>query len=111
MAVQDDVRRLSQLDSIYLGWTTQNSIGSPITSWYKGRVQQANDGTWVFRSISLDGTLIGFQLGVIYTNWTSMETPSVGITVQIGVVVQGIPGNPGSFVVILQQQLPQELTN
>jgi hypothetical protein len=49
MAVQDDVRRLSQLDSIYLGYNTQGMTNS-VTGWHKGRLQQANDGTWIFRS-------------------------------------------------------------
>src|SRR5262249_4598795 len=62
MAVPDDLRRLSQIDSIFLGWSAFGSTGS-VTSWYKGRVQQAADGGWIFRSISQDGSVIGYQLG------------------------------------------------
>jgi hypothetical protein len=67
MTVQDDLHRLGQLDGIYLGWSVQNTSagapGAPVTIWYKGRLQQANDGNWIFRSISADGTVVGFQLG------------------------------------------------
>ena len=55
MAVQDDVRRLSQMDSIFLGVTT-----GIITAWYKERVQQAN----------------GVQLGHVGQGWSSSEGPT-----------------------------------
>jgi hypothetical protein len=75
MAVQDDLRRLSQLDGIYLGWSVQGtaitSVPSALTSWYKGRVQEANDGTWTFRSVSSDGSVVGFQIGGSSLNWSS----------------------------------------
>jgi hypothetical protein len=106
MAVQDDVRRLSQLDSIYLGESI-NGVAAPITSWHKGRLQQANDGTWVFRSSSSDGAVVGFQLGPISPQWISTEAPSSGIQVTIPMTTMGAP--IGS--VYLQQQLPTELTN
>jgi hypothetical protein len=118
MAVQDDLRRLSQLDSIFLAWSI-SAGGNPVTSWYKGRVQQAADGAWIFRSISQDGSVVGYQLGFPTANWSSSETPSTGITVNISLIqtiivpvqppippIQTLLGN-----VILQQQLPPELTN
>jgi hypothetical protein len=96
MTVQDDLHRLGQLDGIYLGWSVQNTSagapGAPVTIWYKGRLQQANDGNWIFRSISADGTVVGFQLGPVSPSWTSNENPAVA-------------------TVYLQQQLPQEMTN
>ena len=106
MAVQDDLRRLSQLDSIYLG-ESLNGVAAPITSWHKGRLQQANDGAWVFRSSGSDGAVVGFQLGPISPQWTSTEAPSSGIQVTIPMTTMGAP--IGS--VYLQQQLPTELTN
>jgi len=118
MAVQDDVRRLSQMDSIFLGWNAVG-FGSPVTSWYKGRVQQAGDGTWIFRSISQDGSVVGYQLGFPTNNWSSDEQPSTGIRVFIQVtqtiVVPIQPPIPpiqlNIATVLLQQQLPNEMTN
>lgn len=123
MAVQDDLHRLSQLDGIYLGWSVQNisagAPGAPVTIWYKGRLQQANDGNWIFRSISADGTVVGFQLGPP-ANWTSNENPATGtsVTIPISVVMlQPAPNGVGVYVPVivatayLQQQLPQEMTN
>jgi hypothetical protein len=88
MTVQDDVRRLSQLDSIYLGQTLFGPVASSVTCWYKGRLQQANDGSWIFRSSSSDGAVAGFQLGPVRhqqdsVDWTSNETPSATITAGI----------------------------
>ena len=110
MAVQDDLRRLSQLDGIFLGWITPNNFGFGVTSWHKGRLQQANDSSWVFRSMSAEGTIVGFQLGFPAANWTSVETPSSGITVLIPLVVS-VPSQITLATVSLQQQLPQEMTN
>jgi len=114
MAVPDDLRRLSQVDSIFLGWSAFASTGS-VTSWYKGRVQQAADGGWIFRSISQDGSVIGYQLGSPTPNWSSGESPSTGIIVTIPIAIPPPPGIPPIPItlgnVILQQQLPPELTN
>src|SRR5215467_14717086 len=93
MAVQDDLRRLSHLDSIYLGTSlnpadaTSRFKGGSITGWYKGRLQQANDGSWIFRSISSDGIVVGFQLGPTNQSWTSSESPSAGIIVTIPIAM------------------------
>ena len=122
MAVQDDLRRLSQVDSIYLGYTVVNEIGYPFTSWFKGRLQQANDGNWIVRSVSQDGAIAGFQLGPVLPNWQSYEAPNTGIVVTIPITLQ-IPGQPGlpgpqgspfpmtTGTVTLGQQLPPDLTN
>jgi hypothetical protein len=67
------------------------------------------------------GTVSGFQLGVVTPGWTSSETPNTGITVTITLFLQ-VQGPQGPQdpqapiqvfvgVVVLQQQLPQELTN
>jgi hypothetical protein len=114
MAVQDDLRRLTQVDSIYLGCTVNNMWG-PFSSWFKGRLQQANDGSWIVRSISTDGAVSGFQLGQITQNWQSTETPNTGITVYIPIILN-IPTTAQTNEIIvgsinLCQQLPQELTN
>jgi hypothetical protein len=62
--------------------------------------------------MSFDGTIVGFQLGLVQPTWTSTETPIVGIQVTIPITqVITMPnvtlalGN-----VFLQQQLPMELT-
>src|SRR5215467_3726335 len=117
MAVQDDLRRLSHLDSIYLGTSlnpadaTSRFKGGSVTSWYKGRLQQANDGNWIFRSISLDGAVVGFQLGPADPGWPSSETPSTGIVVTIPLHTNTPPNFWNFASVSLQQQLPPELTN
>jgi hypothetical protein len=80
---------------------------SLIMTWYKGRLQQANDGNWIFRSISSDGTLVGTQLGPITNNWVSSESPATGVVVSITFAPQA----PFSMIYSLQQFLPQELTN
>jgi len=118
MAVLDDVRRLSQMDSIFLGQkSAETQLGGPqspgYTVWYKGRLQQSNDGGWIFRSISLDGTVVGFQLGLVDTFWTSTETPNTGIVVHIltTTMLSNAQGEyPLTIPLFLQQQLPQELT-
>jgi hypothetical protein len=120
MTVLDDLHRLAQLDSIYLGWSvpppTPQTV-TVITCWHKGRLQQSNDASWTFRSISADGTIVGFQLGLVAASWTSSETPAAGTTVTI-TIVQAVtvpaPINSiqlGIITVNLQQLLPQELTN
>jgi len=48
MTVQDDLRRLSELDSIYLGTSLMGYPAGSVTSWYKGRLQQANE-FWEYR--------------------------------------------------------------
>jgi|SRR6516165_7792436 hypothetical protein len=119
MAVEDDLRHLSQMDSIFLGWFA-SSVGpgsSTVVSWYKGRVQQANDGNWLFRSISSDGSVVGFQLGMQSASWASVETPATGIAVTIPIYQmimlpnQQVPSQLNVGSVVLRQQLPQELTN
>ena len=111
MAVQDDLRRLSQLDSIYLGNTLVSYPAGGVTSWYKGRLQQANDGSWIFRSISSDGIVVGFQLGPTNQSWTSSESPSAGIIVTIPIAMYIGSAGIDPAIVYLQQQLPPELTN
>jgi hypothetical protein len=115
MAVVDDLRRLSQLDSMFLGWSHQSSQsqtgGAPILAWFKGRVQQANDGGWLFRSISSDGTLVGFQFGQITPSWSSSEAPATGISVTIPIMLSQAAFPTLISLIFLQQQLPLELTN
>jgi hypothetical protein len=111
MAVIDDVRRLAQMDAIYLGF---QHAGGLYTMWHKGRLQQANDGNWVFRSISQDGTVVGAQLGMVNeAAWRSYETPATGIVVSIQLFLALPPPSLANALyanVYLQQQLPQELT-
>ena len=63
MAVVDDLRRLMQLDFMFLGLNYFSVVTSGLvpgaTVWHKGRIQQANDGSFIFRSISQDGTVVG----------------------------------------------------
>jgi len=114
MAVQDDLRRLTQVDSIYVGCTYHN-MGGPFASWFKGRLQQANDGSWIVRSISTDGAVSGFQLGEVTQNWQSTEAPNTGITVSIPLLLNiPVTAQTNEFnvgVINLCQQLPPELTN
>ena len=111
MAVSDDVRSLSQLDFIFLGQQMLDNLGAQHTTWYKGRLQQANDGAWIFRSISSDGTIVGVQLGPVTGSWTSSESVGIGIQVQDTILQQGVLGaNRFAITFILAQSLPQELT-
>ena len=114
MAVQDDLRRLTQVDSIYVGCTYHN-MGGPFASWFKGRLQQANDGSWIVRSISTDGAVSGFQLGEVTQNWQSTEAPNTGIAVSIPLLLNiPVTAQTNEFnvgVINLCQQLPPELTN
>ena|SRR5258705_1367733 len=122
MTTQDDVRRLSQMGSIYLGWSVPSPGHNPVTGWFKGRLQQANDGNWIFRSISSDGSLTGFQLGNAGSNWSSNETPADGITIVIQLTQTiMVPSQPGApmlppvqftiAIVYLQEDLPAEVIN
>jgi hypothetical protein len=111
MAVEDDVRRLSERETIYLGWTLGWTGAGFITAWHEGRLQQANNGAWNFRSISPDGTLVAFELGIVGPRWSSSHTPAEGIVVNFVCVASS--GNPQPDVgsVQLRQQLPQGVTN
>jgi hypothetical protein len=113
MAVSDDLRRLSQMDGIYVGYVVQTY--SPFTGWFKGRLQQANDGNWIVRSSSQDGGVIGFQLGQVRPDWSSSESPNSGIMVSVPLVLNTTIGTQQQQIsigsVYLQQQLPLELTN
>jgi hypothetical protein len=88
-----------------------------MSSWYKGRLLQANDGNWIFRSSSSDGSIVGFALAQVTSDWTSGETPSSGITVRFPIYTDLSVGNPPQTVrisftwVLLKQQIPTELTN
>ena len=119
------------MDGIYLGWSVLNTTdlaNAPplVTIRYKGKLQQANDGNWIFRSISADGTVVGFQLDPVSPSWTSNENPATGTSVTFPISVMMLqpvqaPGPGGAAVgayipvvvatVYLQQQLPQEMTN
>jgi|SoiMethySBSTD1v2_1073268.scaffolds.fasta_scaffold264214_2 hypothetical protein len=110
MAVQDDIRRLSeQRVNIYLGL---NLFGACM-AWHEGRLQQANDGSWIFRSSSRDGSIVAFTLGGPTQNWTSEESPTEGLTVfwpfTAVVSPQNITVTVGQMQ--LRQQLPQGVTN
>jgi hypothetical protein len=117
MAVIDDLRRLMQLDFMFLGIAysaiVPHSIDPVASVWHKGRIQQANDGSFIFRSISQDGTVVGVQLGRVGNNWTSSETVAGGINIQIlvGDPTQTTGGAPGvALQIVLAQSLPPELT-
>ena len=107
MAVIDDVRRLMQLDFMFLGVSYLSSSSSQ-TVWHKGRIQQANDGTFIFRSISSDGTVVGAQLGNVGAQWSSTETIGGGISVQI-LIASASPLAGLGLQLLLTQSIPQEL--
>src|SRR5262245_22985940 len=105
MAVEDDVRRLVQMQGIYLGWSVAVNTAGFIV-WHEGRLQQANDGTWLFRSTSRDGTIVAFQLPTVGPLWSSQDTPAEGIVVTLAL------GDATNLIyVFLRQQLPQGVTN
>jgi hypothetical protein len=110
MTVQDDLRRLSQMDSVYLGWSVQGW-----SSWYKGRLQQANDGNWFFRSVSSDGAFVGFELGSLSSNVQSNKASNAEISIMfqsvVTIPVLGQPFPMNFATLLLRQKLPQGLAN
>src|SRR5262245_39176647 len=107
MTVQDDLRRLSAGDAIYLGI---ENIGGHFRAWYKGRLQQANNGQWIFRSISGDGSIVAWELGLPTPNWESFESPASGIIVKFDIFLAAQEGQIQIPYLhgLLQQQLPQD---
>src|SRR5262249_49450740 len=107
MAVEDDIRRLSQIRGIYLGMNLMASF----TAWFEGSLQLANDGNWIFRSKSSDGTIVAFQVGhpgSPATTWSSGENADgIWVNCQLG----GVGNVPIIGGVLLRQQLPQGVTN
>ena len=123
MAVEDDLRSLSEVrGNIYLGWAL-GGVGpvaeGAFTVWHEGKLQQANDGNWIFRSSSSDGSIVAFQLGFPRqepptTAWQSVGSAREGIVVRFPCMEWpggggGAPQPVGS--VQLRQQLPQNVTN
>jgi len=81
--VEDHLRRLRELRTIYLG----SSLGVTLpgqavpTFWYEGRLEQSNDGTWIFRSSSSDGSIVAFTLGRLTDHqWSSEDLPREALT-------------------------------
>jgi hypothetical protein len=83
MAVRDDMVRLAALDVVYLQRYVAGSEGSVVIEWFRGRLRQALDGTWVFNTFAGHNGVVGIELGLVGTNWTSDESPDVGIQVDI----------------------------
>jgi hypothetical protein len=117
--VEDDLRSLSEIrGNIYLGWTLGKNAANGFVVWHEGRLQQSNDGQWLFRSSSSDGSIVAFQLRpVVDGNWSSSNTPREGIVVSYACIASGdnqpIAGGGDHRIGWLQlrQQLPQEVTN
>ena len=121
MAVDDDLRRLNQLDAVFLSYSYQPgtdvpqnaTFAVPFRPWYKGRLQQANDGSWIFKSISADGTIVAFELGSTRPGrgspdaLRSSESPGTGIQVELIYVV--VPTEGPNLGVNLLIQIAQEL--
>jgi hypothetical protein len=106
--VEDHLRRLSEMDTIYLGWTLGYNLLEGFTVWHEGRLQQSNDGSWLFRSSSSDGSIVAFQLSVNPQGWKSTDTPREGIEVSFPCLTGG---TTRVGFVHLRQQLPQPVTN
>ena len=88
-----------------LGWRVQGW-----SSWYKGRLRQANDGNWFFRSVSSDGAFVGFELGSLSSNVQSNGNFNY-VSVGGDDTVLGQPFPMNFATLLLRQNLPQGLAN
>jgi hypothetical protein len=122
MAVEDDLRRLEQEDIVYLSWTASGGgiSGAPpslfsAVFYYGGRLHQSNSGSWVFKTADTNQLgLVGIDLGAPGNgDFTSTQTPGVGITIQIAYPTPAPPTVPGGFVrfelVFITQTLPSDI--
>jgi hypothetical protein len=104
MAVIDDVRKLAELDVVYLTSAPPGIFPQVV---YRGRLHQALDGNWVFNTFTGPNGVMGLALGGVGAAWASQETPNQGIIVTIAYPQPG----GGSVVVSLLSVLPAEFND
>jgi hypothetical protein len=85
MAVLDDLRRLAAEDIVYHSYSlSENSgVAGPTVFWYRGRLRQASDGSWVFQTFTGGEGAYGITMGGVGSNWSSSESPSSGLVITI----------------------------
>jgi hypothetical protein len=85
MAVQDDLKRLAAEDILYLShsWSVSFTPPGPTAFWYRGRLRQASDGSWVFQTFTGEEGVYGITMGSVGNNWSSSESPTTGLVVTI----------------------------
>jgi hypothetical protein len=89
MAVLDDVKRLAAEDFVFLSHSAVfrspggDAVAPAARFWYRGRLRQAGDGSWVFQPVTDTDGFFGIALGVVDGSWTSQESPGVGILINI----------------------------
>jgi hypothetical protein len=75
LALADVMARLAALDVAYLKRYGGEYDVSPV-EWFRGRLRQALDGTWVFNTFAGQNGVVGVELGLVDTNWWSNTLPS-----------------------------------
>lgn len=80
MAVVDDLKRLADLDVVYLTQSFVAFEGWPRVV-YRGRLRQSLGGEWLFFASTDQNGVLGFGLGLPTGTWSSSETPRTGIRV------------------------------
>jgi hypothetical protein len=81
--VADDMARLAALDVVYLKRYVAGDENSVVSEWFRGRLRQALDGTWVFNTFAGQNGVVGVELGLVGTNWLSLTFPGAAIRVDI----------------------------
>jgi hypothetical protein len=100
MAVDDDLRRLADLDTVYLSRTFFGTGAYP-ADWYRGRFRQAANGEWVFNAYTGAEGVVGFELGVANTStWQVNESPAGGL------IISAPFGSPAFQTITLYSQMP-----
>jgi len=90
MAVIDDLKKLAELDVVYLTRWFVGAGSSPMEA-FRGRLRQALNGAWVFTTFTGANGVVGFDLGMFQNGWNSAESPSGGLSVQVPCPSAGTP--------------------
>ena len=90
MALSDDLNRLAAEDVVYL----RKAVPGGPAEVFRGRLRQAGNGNWLFKTSTGQNGVIGFELGQVgaMSNWSSSESPNAGIQVFISYLVP--PADP-----------------
>jgi hypothetical protein len=110
MAVFDDLRRLAELDVVYLTKVIKgNTQGS--TTIFRGRLREALNGSWIFNTGINQNGVAGIDLGVQQDSWLSSETPSQGLIVSINIpiIIPLVVPIPNVGDIVLQVNFSEEI--
>lgn len=110
MAVQDDLKRLAGEDILYLShsWSLLPTPFGSATFWYRGRLRQASDASWVFQTFTGIEGVYGITLGDAGTNWSSSEIPASGLVITITNQFSQslvVPGTPSTTLIVTMYEI------